>query len=42
MIWGDGQLSIGDRVIYVAKGLQVGLFPDLSYDFGDDPSLDTF
>ena len=28
--------------IYTAKGLQVGLFDNLIYDFGDDPTSDTF
>jgi 3-hydroxyacyl-[acyl-carrier protein] dehydratase/trans-2-decenoyl-[acyl-carrier protein] isomerase len=42
MIWGDGELSIGNRVIYIAKNLQVGLFDNLTYDFGGDPTQDTF
>jgi len=43
MVWADGELSTSkDRVIYFAKNLQVGLFDNLTYDFGDDPSLDSF
>ncbi len=42
MIWGDGELCIDDRTIYIAKGLQVGLFDNLTYDFGGDPTQDTF
>ena len=42
MIWGDGELYIKNRKIYTAKGLQVGLFKSLVYDFDSDPSTDTF
>ena len=43
MIWADGELSTSeDRIIYFAKNLQVGLFDNLTYDFGGDPSLDSF
>ena len=43
MIWADGELSTGeDRTIYFAKNLQVGLFDNLTYDFGGDPTLDSF
>ena len=43
MIWADGELSTSDnRTIYFAKNLQVGLFDNLTYDFGGDPSQDTF
>jgi 3-hydroxyacyl-[acyl-carrier protein] dehydratase/trans-2-decenoyl-[acyl-carrier protein] isomerase len=43
MIWADGELSTGlDRIIYFAKNLQVGLFDNLTYDFGGDPALDSF
>ena len=43
MIWADGELSTGiDRIIYYAKNLQVGLFDNLTYDFGGDPALDSF
>ena len=43
MIWADGELSTGiDRIIYFAKNLQVGLFENLTYDFGSDPALDSF
>jgi 3-hydroxyacyl-[acyl-carrier protein] dehydratase/trans-2-decenoyl-[acyl-carrier protein] isomerase len=42
MAWGDAALSIKDRVIYTAKDIQVGLFEKLTWDFGADPSLDTF
>ena len=31
-----------DRTIYFAKNLQVGLFDNLTYDFGGDPALDSF
>ncbi len=42
MAWGDAELRVKDRVIYFAKNLQVGLFKNLTYDFGGDPALDTF
>jgi 3-hydroxyacyl-[acyl-carrier protein] dehydratase/trans-2-decenoyl-[acyl-carrier protein] isomerase len=42
MAWGDAALAIKDRVIYTAKDLQVGLFENLTWDFGANPSLDTF
>ena len=42
IIWADGEISTSDRTIYFAKNLQVGLFQDLTYDFGADPSLDSF
>ena len=43
MIWADGELSTDlDRIIYFAKNLQVGLFNNLTYDFGGDPDLDSF
>mgnify|MGYP001498283633 FL=1 len=42
IVWGDGELSVEDRVIYFAKNLQVGLFSNLIYDFGGDPALDSF
>ena len=42
MIWGDGELHVNDKIIYTAKGLQVGLFDNLIYDFGGDPTSDTF
>ena len=43
MIWADGTVTTDqDKTIYFAKNLQVGLFDNLTYDFGDDPSLDAF
>ena len=43
IVWADGELSTeNNRTIYFAKNLQVGLFDNLTYDFGDDPSLDSF
>ena len=43
MIWADGTVTTNDnRTIYFAKNLQVGLFNNLTYDFGGDPSLDSF
>ncbi|MFQ6613212.1 MAG: bifunctional 3-hydroxydecanoyl-ACP dehydratase/trans-2-decenoyl-ACP isomerase [Fidelibacterota bacterium] len=42
MAWADAALKIKDRTIYFAKDLQVGLFQNLTWDFGADPSLDTF
>ena len=43
MVWADGLLSTEDnRTIYFAKNLQVGLFNNLTYDFGGDPSQDSF
>ena len=42
MIWADGEMSADDKKIYTAKNLQVGIFDNLVYDFGKDPSLDYF
>ena len=43
MVWADGTLTTNeDRIIYFAKNLQVGLFNNLTYDFGGDPSQDSF
>ena len=43
LVWADGTMSISDdQPIYFAKNLQVGLFDNLTYDFGDDPTLDSF
>ena len=43
MVWADGLLSTAEnKTIYFAKNLQVGLFNNLTYDFGGDPSQDSF
>ena len=42
MIWADGELSADNKKIYSAKNLQVGIFDNLVYDFGKNPSLDSF
>ena len=42
MIWADGELNADNKKIYSAKNLQVGIFDNLVYDFGKDPSLDSF
>ena len=43
MIWADGTVTTNkQKTIYFAKNLQVGLFDNLTYDFGGDPSLDAF
>ena len=43
MVWADGTVTTNnDRTIYFAKNLQVGLFNNLTYDFGGDPSQDSF
>ena len=43
MIWADGTVTTNNnRTIYFAKNLQVGLFNNLTYDFGGDPSQDSF
>ena len=43
MVWADGTVATDkNKTIYFAKNLQVGLFDNLTYDFGDDPSLDAF
>jgi len=42
MIWADGELRADNKKIYSAKNLQVGIFDNLVYDFGKDPSLDSF
>ena len=40
--WGDAVLEVKDKTIYYAKGLQVGLFDNLTWDYGKDPALDPF
>tara|TARA_Y100000996_G_scaffold322364_1_gene258426 strand:- start:132 stop:683 length:552 start_codon:yes stop_codon:yes gene_type:complete len=43
MVWADGTVITNEgRTIYFAKNLQVGLFNNLTYDFGGDPSQDSF
>ena len=43
MIWADGTVETNKNdIIYYAKNLQVGLFNNLTYDFGGDPSQDSF
>ena len=43
MIWADGALATDkNKKIYFARNLQVGLFDNLTYDFGGDPSQDAF
>ena len=43
MVWADGTVTTDkQKTIYFAKNLQVGLFDNLTYDFGGDPSLDAF
>ena len=43
MVWADGTLTTNKgKTIYFAKNLQVGLFKSLTYDFGGDPSQDSF
>ena len=42
MAWRDAVLEVKDRAIYFAKDLQVGLFDNLTWDFGKDPALDPF
>ena len=43
MVWADGKLTTNeDRTIYFAKNLQVGLFNNLTYDFGGNPAQDSF
>ena len=43
MVWADGTVKTDKKkTIYFAKNLQVGLFDNLTYDFGGDPSLDSF
>ncbi len=42
MAWGDAVLEVKDKTIYYAKGLQVGLFDNLTWDYGKDPALDPF
>ena len=42
MIWADGGLFINNKQIYFANGLQVGLFKNLTYDFGGNPASDSF
>ena len=43
MVWADGTVTTNEnKTIYFAKNLQVGLFSNLTYDFGGDPSQDSF
>ena len=43
MVWADGTVTTNEeKTIYFAKNLQVGLFNNLTYDFGGDPSQDSF
>ena len=35
-------LKVKNKIIYIAENLQVGLFNNLTYDFGADPALDSF
>ena len=42
MIWADAEMHADNKKIYIAKNLQVGIFDNLVYDFGKDPSLDSF
>ena len=42
MARGDAVLEVKDKVIYFAKDLQVGLFNNLTWDYGKDPALDPF
>jgi|TARA_Y100000780_G_C13510757_1_gene349836 3-hydroxyacyl-[acyl-carrier protein] dehydratase/trans-2-decenoyl-[acyl-carrier protein] isomerase len=42
MAWGDAVLEVKDKTIYYAKDLQVGLFDNLTWDYGKDPALDPF
>ena len=42
MAWGDAVLKVKDKTIYYAKDLQVGLFDNLTWDYGKDPALDPF
>ena len=43
IIWADGEISTNkNKTIYFAKNLQVGLFQNLTYNFGDNPMVDSF
>lgn len=42
MAWADAVMRVEEKVIYFAENLQVGLFPALTWDYGDDPALDPF
>ncbi|MFL3026086.1 MAG: bifunctional 3-hydroxydecanoyl-ACP dehydratase/trans-2-decenoyl-ACP isomerase [Candidatus Neomarinimicrobiota bacterium] len=42
MVWGDAVLKVKNKAIYFAKDLQVGLFESLTWDYGQDPSVDPF
>ncbi len=42
MAWADAVMKVEQKVIYFAENLQVGLFPKLTWDYGDDPALDPF
>ena len=42
MAWADAVLEVKDKAIYFAKDLQVGLFDNLTWDYGKDPDLDPF
>ena len=42
MVWGDAVLKVKNKAIYFAKDLQVGLFENLTWDYGKDPAVDPF
>jgi 3-hydroxyacyl-[acyl-carrier protein] dehydratase/trans-2-decenoyl-[acyl-carrier protein] isomerase len=42
MAWADAELKVKNKIIYIAENLHVGLFNNLTYDFGADPALDSF
>ena len=42
MVWGDAVVKTDKKEIYFANNLQVGLFDNLIWDTGMDPSLDPF
>lgn len=42
MAWANAKLQVEGRDIYFARDLQVGLFENLTWDWGLDPALDTF
>ncbi len=40
--WGNAELKMKDKIIYIVKYLQFDLFEKLLWDISIDPALDSF
>ena len=40
--WGNAELKMKDKIIYIVKYLQFDLFEKLVWDISMDPALDSF